>query len=363
MDMKIYVREKGDSMSADYMDVLILYCLQKVEKQRTVYAVFHLLNGKKSAQTIQDAHLFKLAAFFKAFPKFSRQHFDERINKLERSGWLKIYNGQHRITEDGCQYMESELRSYPIPASLNGLFYHTQAELLWERLSLLVQVASNLNANHTKYLPIQRKKETHIWLKNFLMQSRMGRDQLTMQLYRELTDCFSRTTDIRPELLITRLSGFEQIGLTAVQTAEKFGMDSIYYRMHFLAILHFMLQTINSDQQRYILLSSMVEGEENLHSLTISANRTMQLLNQGWTIEEIANKRQLKSNTIEDHLVEIALNIDSFDINKFVKHSMQEEIRNAAEKVVSKQLKHIKQQVPNATYFEIRLVLAKLGEK
>ena len=53
-----------DKMELTFLQTIILFCLQKINGERTIYSIYHLLKGKKSSQTIQDTHLFHLQSLF-----------------------------------------------------------------------------------------------------------------------------------------------------------------------------------------------------------------------------------------------------------------------------------------------------------
>lgn len=175
--------------------------------------------------------------------------------------------------------------------------------------------------------------------------------------------CLETIDELDPSILVKRLTGFSLIGLTKTQAADQFGMDEDAYHIQFLSILHYMLEIVGTKQSDFPLLSLMIEDKKRDVPLTESSNRTFNLLQRGYSIDEIAQLRSLKKNTIEDHLVEIALNIPYFDITPFVDLNKQKNIKTAINSVSSKQLKHIRELVPDADYFEIRLVLARGGEQ
>nr|WP_239454509.1 helix-turn-helix domain-containing protein [Bacillus suaedaesalsae] len=97
-------------------------------------------------------------------------------------------------------------------------------------------------------------------------------------------------------------------------------------------------------------------------TLTQSTEKTFELVNQGYSIEAIAKIRQLKKNTIEDHIVEIALSDEAFDISPYIKSDTFKQIEECIMRLKTNQLKLIKNslEIP-VGYFEIRLALAKVG--
>ncbi|WP_176215131.1 helix-turn-helix domain-containing protein [Cytobacillus gottheilii] len=346
-----------------YKKYVILYCLQRIADERTIYSVFHLLNGKKSSQTIQDAFLFQLTPFFRVYPAMTRQQFDQHLAEMRKEKWILEYEpSQYRLTDQGIDTLKEQLTKQPLPQNLNGWKFHQLSVVFWERLSLLVQVVSNLMSNNLSYLPIQRKKETHVWLKQFLQETKMDRHILAQKVYDELVDCLENSSNIRPQLLISRLTGTDAIGLTKEQAAVRFSMDQDYFDLHFQSILHSMLAVIKEKPVPFPLLNKVIQYTETEFTMTHSAQKTEELLQNGFTLEEIALYRKLKKNTIEDHVVELALSKPQFEIESFVSADIVDDILEAVKKVNTKQLKHIKSIVPHAQYFEIRLVLAVYGD-
>ena len=90
--------------------MIILYCLQKLKGERTIYSIFHLLHGKQSSQTIQDAYLFRLTAFFHTYPQLKRQEFGKN-NHLFNTKWMDFATADdhYRVTVEGERVLHSLL--------------------------------------------------------------------------------------------------------------------------------------------------------------------------------------------------------------------------------------------------------------
>lgn len=345
-----------------YLEMLVLYCLEKLNGERTLYSIYHLLKGKKSSQTIQDAHLYKLTRFFRIFEPVTRESVEAIIQKGLANNWL-LSVGEHcyRLTETGSEILKKNLVETPFPNYLNGWKYHSVSLLFWERFSLLVQVISNLNFEEAHYTPIQKNKQAQIWLKAFLKKNKIPKESLGKRLYVELLECLKDTQNIDPSILVYRLTGHHTIGLTPIQIAEILKMDVIKYHVEFQNILHYLIREIMINPYQYEILHSVIVDSKENSTLTHSSKMTFEFIQKGLSIQEIAMQRRLKRSTIEDHIVEIALNIDGFSIDPYIDSNVQVKILEAAEKTETKQLKRIKSYVNEANYFEIRLVLAKYG--
>ncbi|WP_342432165.1 helix-turn-helix domain-containing protein [Neobacillus sp. FSL H8-0543] len=342
------------------IEIIMLYCLKQLNGERTIYSIYHLLNGKKSSQTIQDAHLFSLKNYFRILEPLTRDSFDIVFKRLLDKNWVEPIGDQiYRLSSSGLV----NLQKFPPPKYINGWKYHHISTVVWERLSLLTQVTSNLTFQETRYIPIQKNKEVHRWLKRVLKEYPLPREAWGNTLFTELVDCFNEEKDINPSVLVFRLTGYQQIGLTSLQSSKKLAMDPINYHLEFLNILHFIIHMIESDTGRYKLLSTLLADLMEHSILTLSARKTWELLNQGFTIEQISANRNLKNSTIEDHLVEFALNIKEFSIDPYVEKDIQEKVMQISRQGATRQLKLIRNKLPTASYFKIRLVLAKNGDQ
>lgn len=339
---------------------IILYCLRNIKNERTIYSIFHLLKGKKSSQTIQDAHLFSMKQFFGILEPITRENFEKIISDMLDKNLIMDCGGQRFITQP---LGKSALQGYKIPNFLNGWDFHQFTQLVWERLSLMVQVASNLEYDETNYIPIQKSPPVHVWIKSVLKESSISRKEFSRQLYNELMACFNGAKEMTPSVVVFRLTGFQKIGLTAEQAAKKMKLDNVDYHLEFIHTLHYMIQRIRTNEEQFPLLAYLLQGFTNNEELTISSRKTWNLLEKGFAPDMIARLRNLKQSTIEDHLVEFALHINHFRIDDYVDQELQNEILEISRLQETRQLKVIRDNVKRATYFQIRLVLAKYGEQ
>lgn len=346
-----------------FIEIVLLYCLRSISGERTVYSILHILNGKKSSQTIQDIHLFQLTRLFQTFPDLSRKEFEGMIAALENKGWLDLLSPQHAVVKKDKQHkLETLLMEHPLPKHLNGWKFHQQTAIFWERLSLFVQVAAHLKAGKRRYIPVQRDRSIQIWLKETLTALPIPRSKISESLYEELVTCLEHD-EIDPLYVVVRLTGCDNIGLTVQQGAQKLKVDEDYYQIYFLSVLHFMMDYIQKYEEDFFLLKKMIKETQQNLPLTLSSAKTYYYIQKGYSIEEISAVRKLKESTIEDHIVEIILNIPTFSISNYVTEETFAAIKNSVKTLETKSLKLIKESLQSVSYFEIRVVLAKLGDK
>ncbi|MFD4817206.1 helix-turn-helix domain-containing protein [Peribacillus butanolivorans] len=351
----------------NYLQVIILYAIKKFQGERSIYAIYHMLQGKKSSQTIQDAHLFGLTNIFGTIPRFTRQQLNQNIQLFHEHNFIEITDktDAYIISGQGGRKLTDYLKKNPFPTSLNGWKYQNITPIFWGRLNLLIQTISHIVHNERRFYPIQRNPKIQCFVKEFLQNNRQDRGLIAQHLYEELISLLELQSNLKRDIFILKLTGVNRIGLTFEQIAKRKDVEEEYVRFTFLDSLHQMLAEIEQVTDYPILASLFSDWQRsgNPH-LTHSTQTTLRYIQAGKTLFEIAEIRRLKVNTIEDHLVEIVLSDKSFPIAEYVSHEDEGEITAAIKELNTKQLKAIKQEVDNKqiSFFQIRLVLAKLGD-
>lgn len=345
-----------------FLKALLLACIDRFHAERTVQAVYYLLTGKKSAQTIQDTAWYGLQKYFNIIPDLSKRDFDQCLNALAEQRLITIDKQTAQITSRGRQWYKDIAKLYAIPAGFNGFKYQQVEVRFWQRLSLLVQTLSHWSYGKTRFIPVQRdlvvQQEVKRWI--YQMSERYDKKLLPERFSHELIQLLEHVekAELQPELFVYRLSGYERSGLTPRQIAERLKLEEQYYQLLFRSILHQMIALTANHRDDFPLFVSLTRDLQKPVALTRSSYITYQLLQQGKTLAEIARERQLKKSTIEDHIVEIVLMNPEFSIQPYVSKSLQEKIISAVNRCKSRKLRRIKELVPEADYFSIRLVLS-----
>lgn len=347
----------------NYLSAMILYGLEAFKGERTVYAVYHLLMGKKSAQTIQDGKLYRLGALFQSFSYLKKASFAQYVNELKDQKYIKEKEEETdkwTVTEEGKIYLREQLRRFPLSPYLNGRRYMNISSLFFMRLTLLVQTLSHLVYNESYFLPVSQDLKVQSWMKQFLKRQHASRNELAKQLFSELHACLERCLPEEGDIFLLQFSGFQRAGLTKKQIGDWYGIDE--HRVHYLqlSVLHYCLQQIMETPSSYPLLNSLIPETDSSVPLTVSTMKTWGLLKQGKTVDEVTAIRRLKRSTIEDHLVELALFVPDFSIDDYVTEQMQREIVSTIKTLKTNKLKEIKENLgEDATYFQVRIVMAK----
>ncbi|MDQ0244279.1 uncharacterized protein YpbB [Bacillus fengqiuensis] len=347
----------------NYLTTMILYGLEAFKGERTAYAVYHLLMGKKSAQTIQDGKLYRLSSFFQSFPYLKKDSFSRYVKQLKDQKYIKEKEEEKdkwTVTEEGRTYLQEQLQRFPLSPYIDGWRYMNISGLFFIRLTLLVQTLSHLVYNESYFLPVSQDLKVQSWMKHFLKRQHASRNELAKQLFLELHACLDGCLSMEADVFLLQFSGFQRAGLTKKQIGDGYGIDE--HRVHYiqLSVLHYCLQKIMETPSSYPLLNSLIPEADSPVPLTVSTMKTWGLLKQGKTVDEVMAIRRLKRSTIEDHLVELALFVPAFSIGEYVPEQLQRQIVSAIETLKTNKLKEIKENLgEDATYFQVRIVMAK----
>lgn len=351
----------GTYMIQSYLESLIIECLLRIKGERTVYSVFHLITGKKSSQTIQDGHLFGFAQYYRTYTSLTREDYGQIITTLQDKGLLilKQSNGEYELQSGALEALQQYRTMFPLVNHVNGLLFHGKDQQFWKRFSLIFQVLSQNVHGNNKYFTVQREKDIQMWVKSFLYRQKDWKS-LSVLLYAEMKNVLSTMPEIHGQVFLLKLSGYHRVGYSNEQIARMLDMEESYVHYLFLDVLHKMLSMAGTNSLPILAAISELKEKPNQLPLTRSTLTTLSYLKRGYTIEEIAQARGLKSNTIEDHIVEMVFHGENIDLASVITNEQIQMILDAAERVQTRQLRVLKQELPDSiSYFLIRLALAK----
>ncbi len=345
-------------MTLHYLDVMLMDSVYKLNGERSISAVYHLFKGKKSSQTIQDASLFELSRYFGCYPGFTRDQLNRSALKLEEKHFIRKNDETLSITEAGQRMLHQHFSEKPMPTYFHGAKYHDKARLLWMRLSLLVQVLSHHMAGSHQYVPIQRDVSVQSWTKSFLKQHQQ-KSKLSKDLHHELEKLLMNLSEQEAVIFVYSLTSNERIGRTYQQMAEWMKEDVWYVYLLFWNVLHYFIQSAQKGEAP--ILQQLIGDLEFKRVLTTSTHKTLELVQKGFDIEQIAHIRSLKKATIEDHIVELSIHEPSFSIEPYVSIEEQQAILAVARELKTNKMKLIKERLEHPfTYFQIRLALTRM---
>lgn len=336
---------------------IILKIAVKMDGQRSLNASLHILRGKRSGQTLQDVDYFSVKPYFSILPKLSDSTFAEAVNSLQYAGMISENEGIVTVTEKGKRKAD-ELSDF----QFDGWHYRGREEVFFLRLVLLVQTLSQLRNSQNSFHPITNDRKIQQFVKEVLHAQQGTRIDSAGSLAEELVQALKMTgiSDLQAALVSHRLTGADASGWTWEQLGESTGETVGSLQLEYLEALHRLIavsERVDAANQLPIL-HKLAAGIRIETPLTESTVVTKKLFDQGLSIDEISVVRQLKVNTIEDHITEIAANDGDFPILRFVEIADQLAVQQEVNRNSVKRLRLLKEKFPHLSYFQLRLILS-----
>lgn len=334
----------------------MILCLlfKQLNNEKSPAAAFHLLRGKRSGQMMQDVAYYNVHEFFGILPKLSKELFDDAVQELVNKQYIYIDKQMTlHVTPTGEEFLQSARTFY-----FNGWNYRGREEIFFARLSLIVQTLSHFREGVKTFMPVQRDHEIQQFVRSILRHYPIHERTFSIQLKDELQLALTESQlDENQKLIFThRLVGFQTTGWTWNQLSEQLNMSPLNVKLYYIESLHMILTTILSKKNMPLLkqIAYQIKVEDHLN---YSTQRTKALFDQGHSLEEIAAIRQLKLNTIEDHIVEMALDDEHFPFEQFVQKEDCMNVQQTVQELGTKRLRRLKESCPQLSYFQLRLIL------
>jgi len=335
---------------------VLIDCFQKLNQERTSSSVYNLLIGKKAIQTIQDARFYHLADYYGIYPDLTKMDYNQQLQQLLEADYLLEDDEQRlQITKKGQAWLTANKTTL---AGFYGSAYKNMIEPFKQRFLLFIQTFTNIAKNEYQFIPISDNHEIEQFVKGFYKQYKHRSMDMLKQLYMELEQALSMLSELEASMFVDRLTGFYSYGSSLQQLSQDY-QQSIPDCYLTLQKVFYHLLYVQEHGENYSILKLFVKNLGTADTpLSQTAQFTLRLLQKRHTFDEIMRIRRLKENTIQDHLVEIAMHEEAFPFFDYLDSSIYEEIKEVVHRKQTYRLKEIKINVhPDISYFQIRLAL------
>ncbi|SDB91538.1 Uncharacterized protein YpbB [Pelagirhabdus alkalitolerans] len=342
---------------------LLLDAIQSLQQKRTVASLYHILTGKRSAQTIQDAHLYRLQSYYAILPDLKRESFEEQIQQLVSSKWIELSSTQYaQVTITGKATLMDVDAEYL--NDLDGMTYVHVSRSFFKRLNLLIQSYSNVVMSNHQFIPVTDDYAVKQWVKNYYKSINDTPNQWLEKTYTHLHTFLKTIPEEWAFIFVKRLTGYQKIGDSIQQLASSHQLNELDIQLILVILMHKWMRYIKDNSLEY-LMPLLISESKTLGSesfMTESAKKTKRFIDRGHTIDAICKIRRLKRSTIEDHIVEMAVSDDRFNIHDYMTEPSFKHILAIVNQLNESKLSVIKQALDDDySYFQIRLVLAYKG--
>ncbi|PID02069.1 MULTISPECIES: helix-turn-helix domain-containing protein [unclassified Sporosarcina] len=339
------------------LDSILLTIFQRLHGERSAQGVYHILRGKRSGQTLQDVEYYQVKSYYALLPQLTASEFQQALERMQADGLILI-NELVYVTAKGQMATGSEIWRF------NGWNYRGREREFGRRLALLVQTLSNLRSGETMFMPIQKELPTQQFIKGLLRNQSNSMTNLSISLRKELEHALihSSLSDLQRTIVTSRLTGYGLTASTWEQLAASLNVSAKTIQLYYLEALHILLDFLLQQPNMPLLTELATDCRVDTY-LTQSAERTRKLYERGYSLEQIASLRNLKLSTIEDHFIELAANMDNFPYEEFVTKEQMVTVWRHVEQLQTKRLRLLKQQCPELSYFQLRLIIIMEGRE
>ncbi|MGM0522737.1 MAG: helix-turn-helix domain-containing protein [Bacillota bacterium] len=340
---------------------LLISLLLTIKSNRSPAAIYHILTGKKSSQTIQDLHVFQLHPYYRLLPNLTRQDFDEVINTIVDQGLMTWVNKKDYIlTDEASAYLKTHADIAYYFHSLAQPVDESTKHIFTERLYLTIQTFTYRVMNERGFIPVTDDVTIQAFVKQYYHVHKERLSDWLEACYEHLYEVLKTYPEVERHIFLDRLSTYNHSGRSLQQLMDRYETNEADIRLTLALIERDLLYR---SQQAHTCLADLLPGKKNNQSyhplMTRSAQKTHQLVMKGHNIDELIQMRQLKRGTIEDHLVEICTLDNHFKLDDYVTEEKITMIESYLSKRETQKLGEIKRKLPeDISYLDLRLVFA-----
>ncbi|MFO8069802.1 MAG: helix-turn-helix domain-containing protein [Alkalibacterium sp.] len=272
----------------------------------TIKQLSLIASGKRTPSVLFNVEKNKLYVLFGLFPDLSIKEWERIIHILISERQLKIADDRLTLTPEGLKEKKDFNKDYPFINNLDQLRYATTKQLFWNRFIFITQIFSEYSHQNKDYVPYLSTIENQLSIKKWLVGYRKGMDELTLMWFKELNALLKSFPTEHSNFIASHFVGYKTNGSTSRQIKNSNNLSTEHYKV---LIDQLSYQIAQRDEKSFPLLSSLwkythKDSDEGLsHSAWLSKN----LLENGVSLGEVAKRRNLKNNTIKEHILECVL--------------------------------------------------------
>lgn len=328
------------------------YLLQMFNVEyRRPNVIFSIITGRNTVSNIYWGMRYDLLDYFSIDPQFTNEIYQKILSKLKQNKLLTESNGQVRLTQNGLirqKKAKSDLYQIKHPKLINQYKFNEWSETC----ILAIQVVSELSFVNRHYYPVVTSELTKFNIKEWI--SNNDKTILTKQVNLELR-LFVQEIDTNSSLIfMNKLIGHNLNGLTNKQLANELNLSEMEIQLIYRDTINFFASWI--EEQKQSVFKELVQSILKTGIISESAKETMRLITMGLSVSDVAKSRRLKTSTIFEHLLELAMISEKFPFDTF----LTKKIINDLSEIMGRDIdqvpfKIIQNKKPDINFFDYRL--------
>ncbi len=326
------IREEDKAMLADYLIQFF------GPEPRRPLSVLGLLTGKKTISTLYAALQTEQLQWLALMPQLRRDDFLTSVAQMRRHGWLELVDKDVRLTAAGTRQRELVSTTHPLPRHYD---FRLNPSGLSTRLFLAVQVISEATFANNTYVPVVADWSVQHWVKSWYRHH--GRDH--QAVVQDLITAFNFLPSDTADFLAARLVGHGYAGSVDL-VADEWGWQ-------LLDAMGSLAHVIGDHESAMTALFQLWGGPVN--PLPALGQKSLELVNQGMSVAEIAQRLRRKESTVNEHIQAAAIWGMPVNLRVLLPTGMHGALV-AAWDAGLRDYRDIQARVPDASFLQVRLV-------
>lgn len=339
----------------EFFSKYLVYQLS-LTKSTNFSQLYNVIKGKRTASMLFISFKNRWNNLFGIEPTMSRASFTHFINLLKKNLMVQVANQEIEITEKGKEYSHAfiqEFRRYETPLNIG---FNRVIRAFWLKVNFIVQVVSEYLHHNSQYTPLESDLSQQLWVKRWL-KKQGGLSAIVSSWVKEsikLVEVIPNEYDRK--LLTFQLIGHQHTGLTNEQLCQRLQITPFQLKLDRLYAIQSVIKRLDSSTTPLIYSIYHEALEEESYGLSSTSMETYYYLKCGLNIEEIARKKRVKNSTVNEHILELAISMESFPRLKFIKKQNEQKLNNLFDENLMIRYKDAKNKVSELNFLEFRLL-------
>lgn len=335
----------------NYLLNFILSCFSEADGVK-ISQLIHILNGKRTPSVFNMTMHKHLIHVYGLLPHLKREKLIKAVNALTKDGYLYHNDEKYYLTEKGAQQIAYFYEHYPYPCHIHTFSYTLIRKAIWLHVQLLTQIASQWSYQQKQFSPLIWDEKVQANVKCLVQRYEKFHD-----IWQDEQIQILETMDLpSADFLANWLSGYDSWGLTFDEMEEYIpgGKWTVYIWLQD-AIEQYMTIAQKLDLSLHQHMLQLI-WQTYYAGLSPSTFQSIQCIARGISLEEIAQRRHLKLNTIREHVLETAFVHPEYAYQRLIDKERYRELNELFEENDELTYKEAKEILPDLIFMDYRLV-------
>lgn len=274
------------------------------DQPRRTAVLRNTVKNKRTVATLFWAREYGILKWLGAAPRLTVNDFEQWLAQMKQAGLVKVDDQLAWLTPNGIAEKEKFLKTHYQPR-LGDWFWLGRTDQLAPRVLLATQAVSQFAYHQNHYVPLNLAPAELYFVRQWFYKNRVQIIDNWDQELQQAAFNLAKLDERLAKLLVFSLPGYQATGWTLDQAALALDASTdeimVMERDIWLGIGYLALNQPGS------LMNQLLADRLHETPLNHSAAVTLQMFEQGMSIDRISQKRRLKLGTIREHILEAAI--------------------------------------------------------